>query len=184
MADPRSIRRLAFQALFQLDARGEASADDVRAWLDIMDGFENRERDEAFALAREAFAQREQADHDMLELAPDWPPHRQPAVDRAILRLAHYEIVSKRCEPKIAVNEAIELAKEFSTDRSPAFVNGLLDKILKRAMGLAPEPLSAEELDEADAAQASENGDDGGGSGEPASPDRASNTPPFEESQT
>jgi len=183
MATPARIREVAFHVLFQLDvhAAGETVGPFDGTDEEPLTG---RDRAKAEAAARGAYEHRAEADAAIERYAPGWPAHRQPAVDRAILRLAHYEIVSKRCEPKIAVNEAIELAKEFSTDRSPAFVNGLLDKILKRAMGLAPEPLSAEELDEADAAQASENGDDGGGSGEPASPDRASNTPPFEESQT
>jgi N utilization substance protein B len=67
-------------------------------------------------------------------LAPGWPAHRQPAVDRAILRLAHYELKLGKVHPKIIVNEAIELAKEFSTDKSPAFVNGLLDKVLHQVL--------------------------------------------------
>ena len=44
-------------------------------------------------------------------------------------------MTSGKTQPKIAVNEAVELAKEFGTDRSPAFVNGLLDKVLKRVLG-------------------------------------------------
>jgi N utilization substance protein B len=70
----------------------------------------------------------------MLKLAPDWPAHRQGAVDRCILRIAHYEMTSGRTPPKVAVNEAVELAKEFGSERSPAFVNGLLDKVLKRVL--------------------------------------------------
>jgi len=141
MADPRSIRRLAFQALFQLDARGSDHAEEVRLWLERMEGFSTHQRDDAFALAHAAFDRRHKADAEVQELAPDWPTHRQPAVDRAILRLGHFEITTGRVDAKIAINEAVELAKEFSTDRSPAFVNGVLDRILKRTMGLSPEPL-------------------------------------------
>ena len=61
-------------------------------------------------------------------------------MDRAILRLAHYEMTSGRTNPKVVVNEAVELAKEFSTERSPAFVNGVLDKVLKR---MAAKPIEA-----------------------------------------
>ena len=54
------------------------------------------------------------------------------AADRPILRPGLVRDDQRQDTAKIAVNEAVELAKEFSTDRSPAFVNGLLDKVLKR----------------------------------------------------
>jgi transcription termination factor NusB len=72
------------------------------------------------------------ADKEFTMLAPEWPAHRQPAVDRAILRLAHYELTLGRTPAKLVLSEAIELARHFSTDKSPAFVNGLLDKVYRR----------------------------------------------------
>lgn len=130
-ASPRDIRRLAFQTLYQLDARGETDADLVERSLEGAEGFTEPERRKAFALARQAFSHRKAADAATLKLAPTWPSHRQPAVDRAILRLAYYELAVGGGRPAIVINEAIELAKEFSTDRSPGFINGLLDKIAK-----------------------------------------------------
>ena len=140
MATPRDIRRLAFQALFQLDARGAVDSEDIRQSLDENPDFKPADRDKAFALANEAFTHRAEADATMRELAPTWPAHRQAAVDRAILRLAYYEMTRGGVHAKIAVNEAVELAKDFSTDKSPGFVNGLLDNVLKRvlAAGTAP----------------------------------------------
>jgi len=140
MSTPREIRRLAFQTLFQLDARAGRNADDVRAGMSAADGFSDQDREKAFTLAKAAFDGRAIADKFMLELAPTWPAHRQAAVDRAILRLAHYEMMVARTPPQIVVNEAVELAKEFSTDKSPAFVNGLLDKVLKKVLS---EPAAA-----------------------------------------
>lgn len=131
----REIRRLAFQLLFQLDAanaRTEADLDAVRAGLVDREEITEAHRARAVELAWEAYRARAVADKEMLALAPAWPAHRQAAVDRAILRLAHYEMTSGRTEPKVVVNEAVELAKEFSTEKSPAFVNALLDKVLKR----------------------------------------------------
>ncbi len=133
-ATPRDIRRLAFQTLFQLDARGEKDAAAIEASLEDAEGFEPRDRKKAFELALKAFAARNDADKTMRELAPTWPAHRQPAADRAILRLAHYEMHALKTHPVIIVNEAVELAKHFSTDKSPGFVNALLDKILKGAL--------------------------------------------------
>jgi len=138
MATPRDIRRLAFQALYQLDARGVVDADDIRLSLDDNPDYQPKDRDKAFELASAAFAHKNEADTAMRELAPTWPAHRQAAVDRAILRLAHYEMTRGGVHPKIAVNEAVELAKAFSTDKSPGFVNGLLDKILKQVLAEQP----------------------------------------------
>lgn len=152
----RSIRRLAFQTLFQLDARGGKHEDEIVAGLAEADEYSVKERERAFALAKDAFATRPDADAYMLKLAPTWPAHRQAAVDRAILRLAYHEMKVKGIEPRIVVNEAVELAKEFSTEKSPAFVNGLLDKLLKEtqagAAGAAlPEPSSPSATDRPDA---------------------------------
>lgn len=140
MSTSREIRRLAFQALYQLDARRDESAEVVLASV-MEDGDEEGgsplsagERKKAFLLASSAFAAREQADAFMRDAAPEWPTHRQAAVDRAILRLAYYEMTSGTTPAKVAVNEAVELAKAFSTEKSPSFVNGLLDKALKQVM--------------------------------------------------
>jgi len=159
MAMPRDIRRLALVALFQLDASKDADPAVVRDNLDdaeLMDEdrqivgddalpLKKSQLDKAFDLALSAWEARETADREMTDLAPDWPTARQPAVDRAILRLAHHEMISGRTPPKVAVNEAVELAKAFSTERSPAFINGLLGKVLKRV--LAEPPVAVAEAD-------------------------------------
>lgn len=152
-ATPRDIRRLAFQALYQLDARGASAADAPEPHDDpalVLQGMmADAENDDdprystddirkAFLLASAAYADRARADAFMTEAAPGWPAHRQAAVDRAILRLAHHEMVSGVTPPKVAVNEAVELAKAFSTEKSPAFINGLLDKLLKRLLKADP----------------------------------------------
>lgn len=131
MATAREIRRLAFQALFQLDARGPDDAATIQGGLGEP-GTDEASRQRAMELAIHAFEGRAIADREFEGLAPTWPAHRLAAVDRAILRLAHFEMTSGRTPPKVAVNEAVELAKQFSTEKSPAFVNGLLDKVLKR----------------------------------------------------
>jgi len=143
MATPRLIRRLAFQALYQLDAVKDPEFDRVRASIDIDDDLKPGEVDKALELAKKAFESRGEADDAVTELAPEWPVHRQPAVDRALLRLAHYEMTRGTTPPKAAVAEAVKLAKEFSTEKSPAFVNAILDKLLKRV--LEANPAAAEE---------------------------------------
>jgi transcription antitermination protein NusB len=158
MATPRAIRRFAFQLLFQIDARG--GVDNPAALLADIEESETltpSERDKAAKLALNAYADRTAADAVMAELAPTWPAHRQAAVDRSILRLAHYEMTKGATNPKIAVNEAVELAKAFSTEKSPAFVNGLLDKVLKRVLAQTPSAAAdsteeTEPVEETDAA--------------------------------
>ncbi len=144
MATSRDIRRLAFQTLFQLDAGGETDIQHVRDHMDesireIEAEFSKGEKEKALALAMGAYENRAGADAAMLELAPTWPAVRQAAVDRALLRLAHYEMTKTKTPPKVAVNEAVELAKVFSTEKSPAFINGLLDKVLKKVLAERPQ---------------------------------------------
>lgn len=130
-----AARRLAFQVLFEMDARG---IEDQRFITDTLARVEGLGPG-ALALTTEmitgALANRRTADEDFRRLAPEWPTHRLAGVDRAILRLCHHEITSKRNPPAIVLNEAVELAKHFSTDKSPAFINALLDKVAKAMPG-------------------------------------------------
>jgi 6,7-dimethyl-8-ribityllumazine synthase len=125
----RDIRRCALQAMYQFDA-GAAPTKAVRQSLDESPG--NPESHETgYQLAVKAWSHREAADAAVAAISPDWPTYRQPVIDRSILRLAHYEMSKGGTPPKVAINEAIELAKEFSTEKSPLFINGVLDKIYK-----------------------------------------------------
>jgi len=136
--------------LFQMDAELAAPTDQDAAAFDAVeaafeeegDSLTDAERARASEMAVGAWKARRDSDTFVRRIAPEWPPHRMPAVDRAILRLAMFEMTTGDHNPKIAVNEAIELAKKFSTDRSPAFVNALLDKALKELLAArsTPEP--------------------------------------------
>ena len=130
MSRRRDIRRCALQALYQFDAADEAS-EDVLASLAGSPGGEEVHAS-GLDLATRAWAHRAEADAAVADLAPQWPTHRQPVVDRSLLRLAYYEMISGVAPPKVAINEAVELAKEFSTEKSPMFVNGVLDKLFRR----------------------------------------------------
>ena len=64
------------------------------------------------------------------EFSTGWSVHRMPLVDRAILRLAVWELLDRPDVPTaVVLNEAVELAKDYSTERSPAFINGVLDAV-------------------------------------------------------
>jgi N utilization substance protein B len=75
---------------------------------------------------------KEKIDAWIVQVAPEFPIEKLNKVDLAILRLAIYELAVEKTEPpKVVIDEAIELAKEFGGDASPAFVNGALGKLLK-----------------------------------------------------
>ncbi len=78
------------------------------------------------------------------KIAPEWPVEQMAPVDRNILRMAAYEImVDESAPPKVAINEAVELAKTFGSDSSGRFVNGVLGTLLsERSELLAAFPMA------------------------------------------
>jgi len=95
---------------------------------------EREDAQDTLAFARELIdgcvANRDAVDKVIQDTAENWRLDRMPFIDRNILRLAAYELLFRHdTPPKVAINEAIELAKKYSTENSPTFVNGVLDKI-------------------------------------------------------
>ncbi|MFM1883743.1 MAG: hypothetical protein RJA05_2152 [Planctomycetota bacterium] len=128
------VRRCALQAMYQFDAVAGVSPEVVRRSLDESDGTEAH-HDAGFALACLAWEHRGEADADIVSFTPDWPSHRQPIIDRNLLRLGWYELAIGRVAPGLAIGDAVELAKEFGTERSGGFVNGVLDQVARRVAG-------------------------------------------------
>lgn len=135
---PHKIRELALQVLFAWDAQDHASVDlayemTFHVTKDLLLVHK------VVKMAQSAWDVRKQSDEWTTRLAPQWPSHRQPSVDRNILRLAIYELTNAETPPKVVIDEAIELAKEFSTANSPSFINGVLDAVLKEVVALKGE---------------------------------------------
>jgi N utilization substance protein B len=87
-------------------------------------------------LARGAQARAEELDAQIAEAATNWRLDRIAPVDRTILRLGAYELARETDTPAaVVLDEAVELAKRFGEEGSPAFVNGVLDAIRKRVRG-------------------------------------------------
>jgi N utilization substance protein B len=81
-------------------------------------------------LIRGALEHRDEADAVIIKHAKNWELHRIAAVDRNILRLAIYEMLHREdIPPVVSINEAVDIAKKFSTQDSGKFVNGILDKV-------------------------------------------------------
>ena len=87
-------------------------------------------REFAEPLVRGVLEHREVIDERLQKLAANWDLHRMAGVDRNILRLAAFEMMHREdIPPVVAINEAVDIAKRFSTDESGRFVNGILDKL-------------------------------------------------------
>ena len=91
-------------------------------------------------LIRGALEHRDEADAIIKKHAQNWDLHRMAAVDRNILRLAIYEMLYRDdIPPVVSINEAVDIAKKFSTQDSGKFVNGILDKVKGELMRPARE---------------------------------------------
>ena len=91
-------------------------------------------------LIRGTLEHREEADEIIKRHARNWELHRMAAVDRNILRLAIYEMLHRNdIPPVVSINEAVDIAKKFSTQDSGKFVNGILDKVKSELMRPARE---------------------------------------------
>ena|SRR3972149_5461620 len=77
------------------------------------------------------YSKKKTIDEKIEKAAPQWPADKLNKIDLAILRLAVFELMEDKAPQKVIIDEAIELAKEFGGESAPAFINGVLGKILK-----------------------------------------------------
>lgn len=132
----RAARELALNIIYQVDATGmpfDEALETALEFSDLSDIHKAEEaRDYARLIATGVRSKRSELDEIIASLAQDWPLDRQPAVDRNILRIALYEIKHVDTVPSVvAVDEAVELAKKYSTAESGKFVNGILAGYLR-----------------------------------------------------
>jgi N utilization substance protein B len=128
------VRVAALQILFEVDATDHA--------IDVV--YERRRADEALPSDGERFLHslvfgvwehRSYLDRIIEEAAPNWPITQMPGVDKAVLRIALFELLideNERTPVKAVINEAVELAKQFGSDNSSRFVNGVLGTVVSR----------------------------------------------------
>jgi N utilization substance protein B len=122
-------RVLALQAMFEMDSVGHSPERSVDMQLE---GISAPPELRAFALelAEGVLANRDRIDQVIRETAPAFPIDQIAVVDRNILRLAIYEIlIDNKVPMRAAINEAIELAKEYGGENSPKFINGVLGSV-------------------------------------------------------
>ena len=136
MANRHLSRQVVLQTLFEWDFRGD-SADDIdsifeRDKVEFSEGL----ADEPFmeALMNGVVEKQKDIDTIIIKAAPEWPLEKISTVDRNILRIGLYELLfsdREQVPPKVAINEAIELAKSFGGNTSGKFVNGVLGAVYK-----------------------------------------------------
>nr|WP_314846011.1 transcription antitermination factor NusB [uncultured Microbacterium sp.] len=129
-------RKRALDILFSADVRGDEVAIALAAEAKRAAGEPAREA--SWLYAREVVDgivdHRDEIDELITTHSRDWKLERMPAVDRALLRIGVWEILFNDAVPTaVAIDEAVELAKEFSTDDSGAFVHGVLARVARAA---------------------------------------------------
>ncbi|MBV9613345.1 MAG: transcription antitermination factor NusB [Acidobacteriaceae bacterium] len=121
------------QVLFEWDMRGEPVDRAIAHYYETLysEESEKQPRPDKFMeeLARGTVANAEQIDKTIEAKSEHWRLERMPVVDRNILRMAIYELTQQTVPAPIVIDEALELARQFSGDESLGFINGLLDAV-------------------------------------------------------
>jgi len=130
MTKRRRSREYALQILFQLDMTGKAFTEEV--WNEFWEG--NAEEADVREFTRDIVASTlnniKEIDEIIRKAAENWSIERMAIIDRNILRAATYELSYRTDIPgSVVINEALEIAKKYSTEESAPFINGILDKI-------------------------------------------------------
>ncbi|GAA5197874.1 transcription antitermination factor NusB [Microbacterium jejuense] len=134
MSARSKARKRALDILFQADVRGDEPATILAAEAKRAVGEPARQTSWLYArdIVDGVIDNRDAIDEQITTFSKDWTLARMPAVDRAVLRIGVWEIMFNDEVPTaVAIDEAVELAKEFSTDESGAFVHGVLAGIAR-----------------------------------------------------
>lgn len=128
----RAARELALQVLYALELGGTKS-DPLDVYRRVVYDFGREDADSPFAreLVSKTFQHRQEFDELIATKSSNWDLDRIALLDRLILRMALCEFLYfEDIPPKVSIDEAIEIAKKYSTEKSGQFVNGLLDSLL------------------------------------------------------
>lgn len=141
MAARHRSRKRALQVLFEWDMRGEPIDRAIAHFYDSLysEENENRPKPDKFMeeLARGTVSKSQDIDKQIESKAEHWRLERMPVVDRNILRLAIYELTQQSVPAPVIIDEALELARQFSSDESVPFINGILDAVHRQTRAAA-----------------------------------------------
>jgi N utilization substance protein B len=126
----RLARELAVQFLYQFDLSGGSVEEALPLFWETQSDVGEMGRTFAEELVHGVIERRAEIDEKIAKYTENWDLPRIAAVDRNILRLAMYEMLFRDdIPPVVSINEAVDIAKKFSTGESGAFVNGILDRL-------------------------------------------------------
>ena len=152
MGSRRKARECALQMLFAADVAGTRGDDLARTfWSELADGeLEPSAHEFATRLALGTLANLQEVDERIRSRAEHWRISRMALVDRNVLRLAVYEFLHEATPRTVTINEALEIARRFSSYEATQFINGILDAIKRDLDEESPEPetISSEEIEE------------------------------------
>src|SRR5262250_2737932 len=132
MGKRRKAREVALQLLYQLDVQGESNPEPHLTEFWTRHPVDRDVREFGEVLIRGTKLHEPKIDELISKFAEHWEHERMAVVDRHILRQVGFEILwMDDVPPKVAINEALEVAKKFSTHESSRFINGILDRIHK-----------------------------------------------------
>ncbi len=133
MSTRRRAREIVLQLLYEADMNDHRDAASARSFIRSRLQGRKALTEFADALLHGTLDHRDEIDSRLSALATHWTLPRMPVTDRNVLRLGAYEILYSETPGRVAVNEAIVLAKRYGDKNSPRFVNGVLDRLLKEA---------------------------------------------------
>ena len=133
MSTRRRAREIVLQLLYEADMNDSRSPDSAKRFIRSRLQGRSALTEFSVSLLRGTLEHRDSIDGHLSKLATHWSLSRMPVTDRNILRLGAYEILYSETPGRVAVNEAIILAKRYGDKNSPRFVNGVLDKLLKES---------------------------------------------------
>ncbi len=138
MAARHRSRKRALQVLFEWDMRGEPVDQAISNYYNTLysEESETRLKPDRFMeeLVRGTVEKAPQIDAQIQTRAEHWRLERMPVVDRNILRLAIFELMQNTVPAPIVIDEALELARQFSGEESMSFINGVLDAVRRQAL--------------------------------------------------
>lgn len=129
----RRVRSLALQSLYEVDTVGHSAPEVLARHIDLNTGLSDENIEFLRTIVLGVLEVSTQLDKWIAESAPEWPVDQLAVLDRNILRMALWELaVSEETPLKVAINEAVELAKRFGSDSSSRFINGVLGTLAKQ----------------------------------------------------
>lgn len=145
MSTRRRAREIVLQLLYQRDLNPDYDVDNEADFIRARTHNTGPVVKFAESLLRGIESHQQQIDQTLSETAENWKLSRMAATDRSLLRIAVFEILYSDTPDKVAINEAIELAKRYGTNSSPQFVNGVLDRLMRNAnQANQPDPPASE----------------------------------------